>query len=131
MDRHGATTQAALHPFWRGAAGFAILVGAAMLVIWAYLLATGGVPELAVRPFDTWMHIGAEVLTALLLLAAGLALIARQSWARKAYLVAIGALLFTVIHAFAFYGERGDVAMVVFFVILAVFAIFFALRVEE
>lgn len=131
MDRHGSTTQATLHPFWRGAATFAILVGVAMLAVWAYLLSTGGVPELAIRPLDTWIHIAAEVLTALLLLAAGLALITRQSWARKAYLVAIGALLFTVIHAFAFYGERGNVAMVVFFLILAVFGVFFAIRAEE
>src|SRR5205809_8102612 len=95
-----------LHPFWRGAAAFAFVVGIGMLAIWAYLLLTNNVPELQADPVPTWVHIGAEVLTATLLLAAGAGLVTHRSWARKAYLIAIGALLFTVIHAVSFYGAR-------------------------
>ena len=119
MARNDASTPPLLHPFWKGAAAFGIAVGVAMLAIWAWLLATGGFPELQATPLSAWVHLLTELATAAVLIAAGLALVARRSWARKAYLVAIGALLFAVVNAVAFYGERGNVPLVVFFIVLA------------
>jgi hypothetical protein len=40
-------------------------------------------------------------------------------------------LLIAVIHAVAWYGDRGNLALVVFFVLVAIAAVFFVIRAEE
>jgi hypothetical protein len=119
------------HPHWRGAAFFAVIAGAAILINWIYLFATGNVPELQVQPLTTWVRIVTELATAALLLAAGIGLAAAAPWARKLYLIAAGALLFAVVHAVAIYGQAGQVVMVIIALALAVIAFFFAMRAEE
>lgn len=119
-----------LHPYWRGAAAFAIIVAAAMLLLLVWQLLRG-VPEFATMPLPTWSHVIGQAVTAVLLLIAGFALIAQKSWSRNAYLVGIGALLLSVINAVAFYGARSDIGLVIFFIALAVAGVFFALRAEE
>jgi len=119
------------HPYWRGAAIFAVIAGAAILINWIYLFATNNVPELDGQPVTTWVRIITEVATAVLLLAAGYGLAAGAPWARKVYLIAVGALLFAVVHAVAIYGQKGDLGMVVLALLLAVIAFFFAMRSEE
>jgi hypothetical protein len=119
------------HPNWRGAAIFAVVAGAAILLNWIYLFATGGVPELQEQPVTTWVRIVTEFATAVLLLAAGIGLAAAAPWARKVYLVAAGALLFAVVHAVAIYGQKGQAVMVILSLVLAVVAFFFAMRAEE
>lgn len=118
------------HPYWRGAAAFAIVVGGLMLLLWLYQI-LAGMPELDVQPLSTWFHVFGQVVTAALLLVAGLALIRQKSWSRKLYLIAIGALLLSIINAIAFYSERGDIALVIAFIVLAVLGVFFAIRAEE
>ncbi|HMN85580.1 MAG TPA: hypothetical protein PKA74_06290 [Bauldia sp.] len=131
MARNDVSRPPLLHPFWRGAAAYGIIVGVAMIAVWAWLIATGGYPELDTAPLTAWIHLATEIATALILIVAGFALLAHRAWARKAYLVAIGALLFAVVNAVAFYGERGDIPLVIFFVVLAILGVFFAIRAEE
>ena len=118
-------------PLMRGAARFAIIVGIALIAIWAWLLVTGDVPDLDTDPLAMWFHIAGEIVTALALIAAGWGLLTGATWARKLHILASGMLLVVVIHAVAWYGERGDVWMVVAFLVLAVLAVFFAIRAEE
>jgi hypothetical protein len=118
-------------PLARSAGRFAILVGVAMIVIWAYLLITDDVPDLDTQPVSMWFHIAGEVATALVLIVSGWGLITGASWARKLYLLATGMLLLAVINAVAWYGDRGDIWMVVAFIVFAVVAVFFAIRAEE
>jgi len=115
----------------RGAGRFSIAVGVALIAIWAWLLVTGDVPDLDTDPLAMWFHIGGEVVTALALIAAGWGLLSGATWARRLHILASGMLLVVVIHAVAWYGGRGDVWMVVAFLVLAVFAVFFAIRAEE
>ena len=102
-----------------------------MIVIWAYLLITDDVPDLDTQPVSMWFHIAGEVATALVLIVSGWGLITGASWARKLYLLATGMLLLAVINAVAWYGDRGDIWMVVAFIVFAVVAVFFAIRAEE
>jgi hypothetical protein len=118
-------------PLARSAGRFAILVGVAMIVIWAYLLITDDVPDLDTQPVSMWFHIAGEVATALVLIVSGWGLITGANWARKLYLLATGMLLLAVINAVAWYGDRGDIWMVVAFIVFAVVAVFFAIRAEE
>ena len=129
MSQHQAT--APLGPYARGAGYFSIAVGIAIIAIWAWLLATGRVPEIEDTPLGTAVHIAGEVFTAILMIVAGWGLINATSWARRLHLLASGMLLLVVIHAVAWYGERDDLVMVLAFVVFGVFTIFFAIRAEE
>lgn len=128
-----STTQpaSAVGPYARGAGRFAMIVGFIIILWWAWLLVTDDVPDLYTRPVAMWFHIAGEVTTAAILIIAGYGMLAATTWARKLYLVATGMLLLVVIHAVAWYGSHGDFPMVVLFCILAVLAVFFALRAEE
>jgi hypothetical protein len=131
MAQYDRATEHRRHPNWRGASFFAVIAGAAILINWIYLFATGNVPELQEQPVTTWVRIVTELATAALLLAAGIGLAAAAPWARKLYLIAAGALLFAVVHAVAVYGQAGQVVMVIVALALAVIAFFFAMRAEE
>jgi CDP-diglyceride synthetase len=119
------------HPYTKQASRFAIGIGVAILLIWVWLIATGDIPELEPRPLGVWLHILGEVLTAIVLIVAGWGLATGKSWARKLYLLAIGMLLIAVIHAMAWYGDRGEGWFVFFFLAVAVAAVYFAMRAEE
>ena len=131
MAQYDRAAEHRRHPNWRGAALFAVIAGAAILINWIYLFATGNVSELQAQPVTAWVRIITELATAALLLAAGIGLAVAAPWARKLYLVAAGALLFAVVHAVAVYGQAGQVVMVIIALALAVIAFFFAMRAEE
>ncbi|MCB1494865.1 MAG: hypothetical protein KDJ86_03690 [Bauldia sp.] len=118
-------------PYARGAGRFALIVGIAMILLWAWLLITDDVPDLDTRPLAMWFHIVGEVATGIVLIASGWGLLTGTVWARRLYLVAIGMLLLAVTHAIAWYGGRGEFWMVVAMVMLAVLGVFFAIRAEE
>lgn len=121
----------ARHPYARAAGRFSIVVGIAIILVWAWLLINDDVPQIETSPLGMWLHIAAEIVTAIALIVAGWGLITDASWSRKLHLLASGMLLLVMIHAFAWYGERGDVGMVIAFLLLGVFTVFFALRAEE
>ncbi|WP_421724497.1 hypothetical protein [Bauldia sp.] len=127
-DRHAAPSK---HPYARGAGLFAIAVGVVMILLWVWFIATGDVPELETRPLSAWFHVIGELATAALLIFTGWGLRTGASWAPRLYILATGMLLLAIIHAFAWYGERGAVGMVIALVALGVVAVFFALRAEE
>jgi hypothetical protein len=119
------------HPYWKGAAAFGLIVGIAMLAIWVWFLTTGAYPEPDAPRLSAWLHLIAELATAAILIVASIALITQKYWARKAYFVGIGALFIAVINAVAYYGDRGYIVLVIFFIAIAVAGVFFAMRVEE
>jgi hypothetical protein len=88
--------------------GFALGVGASILVWWAVSLATGQVPESAAEPVRLAFHVAAEVLTALTLLAAGAGLLMRRRWARTVYLVGLGMLLYTAVGSPGYFAQMGQ-----------------------
>jgi hypothetical protein len=63
--------------------------------MWSILLVSGRVPELDAKPVETALHLTAEFLTALALIAAGTGMLTGQRWGRQAYLVSMGMLLYS------------------------------------
>ena len=114
-----------------GAAIFAFVVGALILVLWAWLVLTGGVPEYDLHPLAATLHVIAEVLTGIALIVAGYALVSRKSWAHKAYLVAAGMLIYALVQAAGYYAENGPGGLVIVFIALMILAVFFTLRAEQ
>ena len=110
-------------------AGFVLVMGLGIAGLWGVLLAAGQVPEVAEGRVDIWFHIGAELLTAGLLVAAGVALLRRHTRARVLAAVALGALIYTAINSPGYYAQSGDAAVVAMFagVLLAAGAALLAL----
>lgn len=100
-------------------AWYEIVVGVAMLGLWTALLATRQVPQIAAGDREIWFHLAAELVTAVLLVAAGIVLVADPT-ATVLSGVAIGALLYTTIASPGYYAARGEWPPVILFGILAV-----------
>jgi len=104
----------------RTAAGvYAICIGVAMMGMWSVFLATDNVPELEETPVMISFHMAAEFLTAIALLIGGFGLITTRSWGLRMYLIAMGMVLYsTISEGLGYYGEMGDVSMIVLFTTL-------------
>jgi len=110
---------------------FGILAGVAIILIWLYRIATGGVPELYDSLLQTKLHVAIQLLTGLGLIVSGWALWVGRTWAYKAFILANGMLIIAVINAVSWYGDRGEMGFVLFFVAIAILAVFFVMRAEE
>ena len=126
-----AARPAPVHPYARQSAMFGIVVGIALILIWIYRIATGGVPELWDSMLQTKLHVLIQLLTGLFLIFSGWALWTAKSWAFKAFILANGMLIIAVINAVSWYGDRGEMGFVLFFVAVAIAAVFFVMRAEE
>ena len=71
------------------------------------------------------------MITAIVLIISGWGLAAGKRWSQRVFILANGMLLIAVIHAISWYGDRGELGFVIFFVAVAVAAVFFVIRAEE
>lgn len=101
---------------------FGIVMGVGMLGMWTMFFIGGQVPEVRTAPIALAFHLAAEGVTALLMLAAGIALLARASWARTAYLVGLGFLGYTVIVSPGYFAQLGQLPFVGMFAAFGVLA---------
>lgn len=99
---------------------FEIVVGIAIIGLWVTLLATRQVPQVPAGNRDIWFHLTAELLTAALLVGAGIWLLTTHA-ARAGVLssLALGALLYTTVNSPGYYADRDDWPTVMMFVVLA------------
>jgi hypothetical protein len=104
----------------RRAAWYAIAVGVLMGGMWLVFVLTGQVPELATEPWSIGMHLAAEFLTALVLVASGVGLLRARWWGERLYLVGMGMLFYTLVQSPGYYLERGEPVFVAMFALLAV-----------
>lgn len=102
----------------RTAAVYAFVVGVSMLGMWGMFYATGSIPELETEPARIAFHLAAEFLTAIGLLIAGWGLWKSRPWADRAFLLAMGALFYTMIQSPGYFLQTGDLAMVGMFAVL-------------
>lgn len=102
-----------------------MLVGAAMIGLWTSLLLSGAVPELETNPLEIRYHLAAEFLTAIALLGSGAGLRQGRRWADRAFAVALGMLLYTVINSAGYYADLGEAGMVGFFTALTAVTVVF------
>ena len=54
---------------------YSIFVGLSMIAMWVMFYVTGGIPEINTRPAEIGLHMIAETLTALLLIAGGVGMV--------------------------------------------------------
>ena len=97
-----------------------VVVGVAIIGLWATLLATRQVPQILAGNRDIWFHLTAELLTAALLVGAGIWLLTSGGeGASLLSMLALGALLYTTINSPGYYADRDDWPAVTMFVVLA------------
>jgi len=106
----------------RFAAWSSIIVGAMMLLQWAFFLGTGSVPEVDSEPVALVFHLVAEGATSLVLLYAGLALLRSGRSGIAVGLVGNGMLLYTVIVSPGYFAQIGQWPLVGMFLLLALVA---------
>lgn len=104
----------------RYAVWFGVLMGLGMLGQWGFFFAAGSVPEVRTAPVALAFHLGAEALTALALIAAGVGLARGTGWARPLYWLALGAFAYTAVVSPGYFAQRGE------WVFAAMFAVFLA-----
>jgi hypothetical protein len=91
---------------------FALLAGLLMIGQWGFSLAAGRIPELQTAPLAIGFHLAAEILTALALILAGLAILKKLAWGRTLFLAAGGMLIYSLINSPGYFAQQGRWAMV-------------------
>ena len=112
----------------KAAAIFSMIVGISMILMWIMFYLTGSIPELNTEPARILMHLAAEFATAIALIIAGWGLISLKKWGFNLYLIATGALLYTLIQSPGYFLHTGETALVIMFAVLIIFALVFLLK---
>jgi hypothetical protein len=104
-------------------AWYGIVVAVLVVGQWAFLLASGNVPELRDAPREIAFHIAAELLMALVLLVGSVGLLRSWSWAAVVYLVGAGMVVYSVINSPGYFAQRGTWVLVAMFMVLLVLTV--------
>ena len=100
---------------------YSILVGISIIGFWGFFLGTKfsrlGSTQ---TPIEIGYHVAAEVLTAGLLVIAGIGSVYSLGWGRSLSLIALGMLLYSVINSPGFYAAKKNTSMVAMFSVLTV-----------
>ncbi len=102
----------------RVAAIYCVAVGVLMICQWAFFLAAGPVPEVATAPVELAFHLTAELATAAVLVAGGLAVLGGRPWGRWVALVALGMVSYSVIVSAGYFAQQGGWPLVAMFAVL-------------
>lgn len=109
------------------AAIYSLIIGISIVGMWSFFLVSNQVPELDSGSSEIILHLFAEFVTATLLIASGLSLLKKTSFAFHLFLVSLGMLLYTVIVSAGYYVDLGDLAMVAMFCVFQILTIGFIL----
>lgn len=102
---------------------YATVAGVLIFIHWGFFLFTANVPELETMPFQISAHLAAEFATAIVLIGSGLAVLKNRAWAPKAYFVASGMLIYTVINSGGHFAQLGKWTFVVVFGVLLILTV--------
>ena len=105
------------------AAWYGIIGGMLMFGQWVFFLVTQQVPELETEPVRLAFHLTGEFVTAVVLIAGGVGLLAHTTWGRMIYPVAIGMLIYTVIVSPGYFAQKHVWPQVGMFAVLLVLAL--------
>jgi hypothetical protein len=104
--------------FRKIAAVYFIVIGISVLGMWSMTILTGGIKE---GPVEISFHLVSEFLMAILLLIGGIGLLRGKTYGKKLFLISNGMLIYSVLNAAGYFGQSGNVPMMIMF--LAIFVI--------
>ncbi len=94
---------------------YSLIVGLGMIGIWILLLVKKQVPEINTAPIDITFHIIAEYITGFLSIISGILLLMDVIWASILFIVAMGMVIYAVINATGYYGQKKEWNFVMLF----------------
>jgi hypothetical protein len=97
---------------------FSLAVGLVMIGQWSFLYLSRKIPELEHEPIRIRFHIAGEMVTALVLIVSGIALLAGLQWAITSYLISLGMLFYTLIVSPGYFAQQGEWKWVGIFAVL-------------
>lgn len=97
---------------------YSIIIGISVLGMWSMTILTGGIEE---GPVEISFHLASEFLMAILLLIGGIESLRGKTYGRKLFLISNGMLIYSVLNAAGYFGQRGNIPMMIMF--LAIFII--------
>ncbi len=103
---------------------FSICVGIGMIGQWIMFYLRDQIPELDTEPMRIKFHLAAELITAVVLILGGTALIANTSWGKDILLLALGMLLYTLVVSSGYFAQRRQPAFVGMFAGLFLLTLF-------
>ena len=101
-------------------AAYAAFVGCLVLTIWGVSLARRAIPELATEPRAIALHISAESIMGLTLVAGAAATFGGLPAGPFVVLIGFGMTLYSIVNSSGYYAERRQVAPLAMFAILFV-----------
>ena len=96
------------------------MIGIGIIGLWAMLLRTKQVPELETEPVEIKFHITAEMIMGILSLTSGIFLLMGLTWAPNFFILAQGLVIYAVINAAGYYGQRKQWPFVIMFGIILI-----------
>jgi hypothetical protein len=106
------------------AAFYSIFIGISVMGMWCMILLGNGTAEGLI---EISFHLFSEFLMAVLLIAGGIGLLKDRTYGKKVFLISNGMLIYSVLNAAGYYGQRGSFIMtgmfMIFFIASSVFLI--------
>ncbi|MHB1392355.1 MAG: hypothetical protein ACYCYE_04610 [Clostridia bacterium] len=106
----------------KAAAFYSIFIGISVMGMWCMILLSGSIPE---GPIEMSFHLFSEFLMATLMLVGGIGLLKNHLYGRKVFMISNGMLVYSILNAAGYYGQRSDLIMAgmftAFFIISSVF----------
>lgn len=94
---------------------YSVFTGISVIALWIMILLKGNLPE---GQIELSFHLVSEFLMALLCLASGILVIKKIRTGAILNIAALGMVVYSVLNAAGYYGERGDTAMMVMFIVI-------------
>ncbi|MFX0040386.1 MAG: hypothetical protein ACFFCY_13915 [Promethearchaeota archaeon] len=99
---------------------YAIIIGLGIIGLWTMLVLTKQVPELQSEPVAIKFHITAEMIMGILSLVSGIFLLIGFPWATYFFILAMGLVIYAVINAAGYYGQKKQWSFVIMFGIILI-----------
>ncbi len=110
----------------RQSALFALAMGILMIIAWAVYIAAGQLDSNT--PLESASLLAAEAVTALCLIAGGMAVLAGKAWGTAIHIASMGMMLYTAIYSIGVFAQTGVIAASIFFAALTLVTIIVLLR---
>jgi hypothetical protein len=96
-----------------------------MIGMWGVLLISGNIPEIKNEPLNITFHLFSEFMTAGMLLISGIGILAKRAWSEKLFVLSTGALLYSTLNAAGYYGQDGNLGMLIMFTVIFILGVLF------
>ena len=99
---------------------YSLAIGVAVIALWLIILSGSSMAE---GKLEQSFHLASEFLMATFLIVSGILVLSRKHPGRLFNMAALGMLIYSVLNAAGYYGERGDTPMLILFILIAVISI--------